>query len=223
MTAFKENIIPAKRNWLISVMALAALACNTKLCQANKSAPVTISPVIQDALSPLKPGQIKLEGFLGDKINLCIHNRITAQSIAELVEPFQQRNEVELWRCEFWGKWFTSAVAAYRYNHDPNSGAIVDKALKDLLATQTSDGYIGTYKDSAHLKGWDIWGRKYVLLGLLAYYDLTADSEVLVAACRHADHLLSEVGPGKANIVKLGRWQGMAASGVLEPTVLLYR
>ena len=68
-----------------------------------------------------------------------------------------------------------------------------------------------------------MWGRKYVLLGLLAYYDLTGNPDVLAAAQRHADYTISQIGPGKADIVTLGMWTGMAASSILEPMVLLYR
>lgn len=52
------------------------------------------------------------------------------------------------------------------------------------MATQSADGYIGTYPDSCHLGDWDIWGRKYVLLGLLAYYDQTKETVALEAARR---------------------------------------
>lgn len=189
---------------------------------AQASPPVPTARVA-DVLRPAPPGQVKLDGFLGDKIDTCIRHRIMAQSISDLIEPFQKRPEAYMWRCEFWGKWFTSAAAASQYTHDAQLRTIIDKAVADLLATQTANGYIGTYKDDAHLQHWDIWGRKYVLLGLLAYYDITGDSNVLDAAMRHADFLLTEVGPGKANIVEKGHWTGMAASSVLEPMVLLYR
>jgi len=179
--------------------------------------------VVEDAFRPVQPGYVKIKGLLGDKIDTCIRNRIAAQNIEELIEPFQKRSELKLWRCEFWGKWFTSAAAAYQYLQDRQLCTIVDKAVAELLATQTPNGYIGTYQDDAHLQGWDVWGRKYVLLGLLAYYDITADKNTLSAAVHHADFLLSEVGPGKADIVKLGHWNGMAASSILEPVMLLYR
>jgi DUF1680 family protein len=68
-----------------------------------------------------------------------------------------------------------------------------------------------------------VWGRKYVLLGLLAYYDLTGDKVVLEAAKRHADAVLAEIGPGNKDILSLGMWNGMAASSILEPIVVLYR
>ena len=91
------------------------------------------------------------------------------------------------------------------------------------MATQTPDGYIGTYKRSAELSNWDVWGRKYVLLGLLAYYDLTGDRKSLDAACREADYTMGQIGPGKADIVKVGWWTGLAPGSILEPIVLLYR
>lgn len=176
----------------------------------------------QDVFQPLPLAEQELHGFLGAKIDLCIKNRIMAQEPEQLIEPFRHRNETRWWQTEFWGKWFTSAVAAYQYNRNPELKKILDSAVRGLLATQTPDGYIGNYADDQHLEQWDIWGRKYTLLGLLAWYDLTGDNKVLRAARRLVDHLLTEVGAGKANIVKTGNYRGMPGSSILEPVVLLY-
>jgi len=70
----------------------------------------------------------------------------------------------------------------YTYEPTDEHRAVLDKAVRSLLATQTPDGYIGTYQPSVQMGGWDIWGRKYVLLGLLAYYDATGDRAALEAA-----------------------------------------
>jgi len=169
---------------------------------------------------PLK--DITLRGFLGERMALCIQNRILAQDISELIQPFQRREETRCWQTEFWGKWATSAVWAYRYTRNPNLKALLDRSVKSLIATQTADGYIGNYSVDSRLQQWDIWGRKYTLLGLLAYYDATADRSVLLSAVRLADHLLTELGPGKADIVKTGNYRGMASSSILEPMVFLY-
>lgn len=163
-----------------------------------------------------------MTGYLGRKIDLCIENRVKPQDIEHLVEPFRNRNETRLWQTEFWGKWITSAQWAYRYNGDPEMRTILDTATKKLIATQTSDGYIGNYPDDAHLQMWDIWGRKYCLLGLIGNYDITGDAATLDAARKLADHLMTEVGPGKADIVMTGNHRGMASTSVLEPIVLLY-
>jgi len=95
-------------------------------------------------------------------------------------------------------------------------------AVIKLLNTQTSDGYIGNYTDSKHLEQWDIWERKYCMLGLLSYYDLTQDPKSLQAARRVADHLIKELTDKKVNIVEKGNHRGMASTSVLEAIVLLY-
>lgn len=178
---------------------------------------------VHDALALLAPGAVHIGGHVGSQIDLSIRQRVAAQDVEELLRPFRERKDTRQWRSEFWGKWITSAIAAYRYTGDPKLRAIIDRAVKGLLATQSADGYIGTYPDGGHLQNWDVWGRKYTLLGLLAWYDVTGDRALVTAAQRHADFMLSEVGPGKASPFTNDMWGGMASSSVLEPTVLLYR
>ena len=48
------------------------------------------------------------------------------------------------------------------------------------------------------------------------------DKKALKAATLLADKLISQVGPGKVNIVKTGFYRGMPSSSVLEPIVYLY-
>jgi DUF1680 family protein len=177
---------------------------------------------VRDKMISFSPNDIKIEGYLGEKINLVIEKRIKNQDVEQLIEPFRHKNETHLWQSEFWGKWIQSAIASYDYNHDPEMLVIIHKAVNELLATQMPSGYIGNYSDSAQLQQWDIWGRKYTLLGLLAYYDLTGDKAALTGSCRLADNLLSQVGPGKVNIVKTGNYRGMPSSSILEPMVYLY-
>ena len=175
-----------------------------------------------DSVRLIPAEKVKIRGFWGDRIDLVISNRIKAQDIEHLVEPFRNRTETRLWQSEFWGKWFLSAAGAYEYSRDPELKAILDTAVRELAETQSADGYIGNYAPGSHLEQWDIWGRKYTLLGLLAYHDLTGDKQILQAAGKLADHLLGEVGPGKADIVQTGNYKGMASSSILEPIVLLY-
>ena len=176
-----------------------------------------------DVLQGWEPSKIQIKGYLGGKIDLCIGERIKKQDVQMLVDPFKTRKETNMWQTEFWGKWILSAIAAYDYNHDPEMLAIVRKAVSGLLATQTPDGYIGNYSPQAQLQHWDIWGRKYTMLGLLAYYDISGDKKALDASQKLADHLLTQVGLDHADIVKTGNYHGMPSSSILEPMVLLYR
>lgn len=180
----------------------------------------TIKPAKNDTLFPAQSASMK--GFVGEKLDASYQNRILAQDVNKLVEPFRNRTEDRCWQSEFWGKWFTSAVSAYHYRPEPQLKAKLDHAISSLLSTQTPDGYIGNYAENKQLEQWDIWGRKYSMLGLLAYYDLTKDKNTLLAARKLADHLIKELADKSALIVKKGNHHGMAASSVLEPICQLY-
>ena len=175
----------------------------------------------------LSPARTRFDGYLGGKIDLCIQNRLMAQDIERVVQPFRDKSDGKWgFKCEFWGKWFTAAAMGYSYSPTAAHREIIDRAVRELLLTQGADGYIGTYPDEFHLGDWDIWGRKYVLLGLLAYYDITKDPKVLEAVKSAADHLIREAGPESGvNIAGTGwiGWKGLAPCSVLEPVVLLYQ
>ncbi|RYY24920.1 MAG: hypothetical protein EOO04_12500 [Chitinophagaceae bacterium] len=155
---------------------------------------------------------VQINGFVGEKLTNASVNRVFAQDVNRLVEPFRHRDEARCWQTEFWGKWFTSAVLAYKYQPTPASKAMLDHAVADLLATQSADGYIGNYKAANLLDQWDIWGRKYCMLGLLDYYDITKDKKTLAAASKLADNLLNDLAARGDTIVTKGNHRGMAAS-----------
>ena len=180
-----------------------------------------------DKLTHAVPGSVQIGGRLGEKLELALTNRVMAQDLERIIKPFESRTEENSghWRCEYWGKWFTSAALGYAYEPTPEHRAVIDRGVGELIATQTPDGYIGTYKTNKHLGIWDVWGRKYTLLGLLADYDLTGNQAALAAARRVADHLIREAPPGKTNLSENGikELKGLASSSILEPVVLLYQ
>lgn len=186
-----------------------------------------IAPLRPDGLSPAVPGTVAFHGWLGDRIAECIDQRVSAQSLEPILKPFRERLEHDGsgWRCEYWGKWMTSAVLAAGIHPGEPVLDIVKRGAAGLLATQDPDGYIGTYTPDTRLGIWDVWGRKYVLLGLLAVHGLTGDTAVLDAARRVADHLIAEVSHAGVRLPDTGIdvLTGLAPSSILEPMVLLYR
>lgn len=178
-----------------------------------------------DVFRPPDAGAVRIEGRLGVKLDQCITNRVLAQQIEPLIKPYRDKAEVGSgdWRCEYWGKWFTSLALADACQPTPATRAKLEAATQALLATVAPDGYLGTRLPEHRLKGWDVWGRKYALLGILACYDRTGDAAALDAARRHLDTLLAQTGPGQVNIADVGEHKGLAASSILEPTVLLYQ
>lgn len=177
---------------------------------------------VQDRLSPVF--SVRMNGTVGDRLNASYENRILAQDVDRLISIFkvQNRTETRMWQSEFWGKWFTSAVLAYRYKPEPRLKKVLDYAVNGLIATQTPNGYIGNYDNKHLLEQWDVWGRKYCMLGLLDYYDLTGDKKSLKAAVKLADNLMDDLAKSDGILVTKGNYRGMAASSVLEPIALLY-
>jgi DUF1680 family protein len=180
--------------------------------------------VAVDRLRPLAPGAVQFTGPLQDKLERCVDHRLLAQDVQVLVTPYRTKTEVGEgdWRCEYWGKWFTALALADAYQPHSTVAGLRDYGTAELLKTAAPDGYLGTREPENRLQGWDVWGCKYALLGLMADYDRTGDKKVLHAACRHADVLIAELGPGKTNIEDVGMWNGLPSSSVLEPIVLLY-
>ena len=178
---------------------------------------------VSDKMNLIGYSNVKLYGYVGSRLDSCIKNRITQQDFEIFVAPFRLKEEKIFWQTEFWGKWITSAMPAYEYNHDLALKQKIDSAVVGLLRTQEPNGYIGNYKPDAHLRAWDVWGRKYTMLGLIGYFDLTGNKDALAAAARVADHLMTEVGPGKRDIYTTGLFTGLPSSSNLEPIVLLYR
>lgn len=212
---------------LVIALTVYASGDQSKKSEKTENPIHTKHPAI-DKFTPLPAGSLQLNGFMGNKIDLCIDNRVMKQSIDDFVMPFVVRDEPRWgWRGEFWGKWYTSAMLGYTYRPNESTRQKIDRGATGLLKTQTEDGYIGTSPYEDRINGnWDIWGRKYVLLGLIAYYDETGSEEVLEAAIRHADRLIYEVGPDSGNnISETGwvGWKGLASSSVLEPISLLYQ
>ncbi len=168
-------------------------------------------------------GDIKLGGYVGKRIDDCITTRVVGQDVDHITQPFTHKNDTASWQTEFWGKWVQGAIASYRYNHDKALYDKIKKSVDQIISTQQPDGYIGNYAPEYHLAQWDVWGRKYTALGLLSWYNLTGDKKALEAASKLIDHLMTEVGPGHADIAKVGNYHGMAASSVLEPVIYLYK
>jgi hypothetical protein len=97
---------------------------------------------VKDWLTPAAPGSVRIGGRLGVKLDLCVKNRLLAQDPEPLVAPYRLKSETggADWRCEYWGKWFTSLALADAYDSTPDTCELRDQAAKALMATAAPDG-----------------------------------------------------------------------------------
>ena len=74
------------------------------------------------------------------------------------------------WRGEFFGKMMRGACMTYQYTKNQRLYDLLQATVLDMLETQDALGRFSTYTVEAEFNGWDMWSRKYVLLGLLHFY-----------------------------------------------------
>jgi len=133
------------------------------------------------------------------------------------------------WRCEYWGKVMRGACMIQKLTADDTLYNIIDETVRDMLTTQDDLGRFSTYSVEKEWSGWDLWGRKYVLLGFIYFLDICRDNalreEIIAALTRHVDYIIAHIGDGegKTPIYKATtHWLGINSSSILEPVVLLY-
>ena len=182
------------------------------------------SAAVGDAASP---GNVRLKGYLGDRLEQMLANHVMATDVDYITAPFLEKSERHgWWQTEFWGKWMHSAVPFQTYTGSAKLKASLDRGIATMLSSQEPSGYIGNYPDELRCgEGWDVWGMKYTMLGLLHYYDATEDAKTLEAAKRVCDYVIGEIGPGGRRgreLWQTGNWSGFASSSILEPVVWLY-
>lgn len=149
---------------------------------------------------------------------------------SRFIEVFRSREDAgdHGWRGEYFGKMMRGACLTYRYCPNDRLYALLERTVRDLLATADENGRIATYPPDHEFVGWDVWCRKYVLVGCLHFYGICKDealrAEILAAMDRHLTYIESKIGDGKTPITDTSEWYGgMNASSILEAVVELYK
>lgn len=177
-----------------------------------------------DALLPVPAADVRIGGYLGQRLDRNLHGILRHKDEDALLEPFRKRGpDQSAWIGEHAGKWLSAASWMYAYARDEQMLAKLQRVAGGLMAAQMADGYLGTYAEKDRWTSWDVWIHKYNLLGLLDYYDATADVRALEACRKMGDLLARTFGPGGRDLVKAGEHLGMAATSILQPILILYR
>ncbi|MDE6398392.1 MAG: glycoside hydrolase family 127 protein, partial [Clostridiales bacterium] len=148
----------------------------------------------------------------------------------KFVKVFTDRSDIadDGWRCEYWGKMMRGACMTYAYTQSQELYKVLTAATEGLLKTQDDCGRISGYDVEHEFRGWDVWGRKYVLAGLEYFYEICRDEKlkenIMRAMRRQADYITEKIGDGKIRITDTSEWWGGVNScTVLEPIIQLYK
>ena len=174
---------------------------------------------------------MSLHGVFSDSVRFIERNQLCDVNLwQKFVDQFRVRvdSETGLWRCEYWGKMMRGACMIQRYTKDDGFYRIIEGAVRDMLTTQDELGRFSSYNVDKEFTSWDLWGRKYVMLGFMYFLEICRDEELaktIVEAVRlHADYIVERIGEGKIDITKATRnWKGLNSCSILEPMVKFYR
>ncbi len=161
------------------------------------------------------------------------------------VEDFQLLDEVEWtrfvqqfkiysdtdngWRGEYWGKMMRGAAFTYSYTKNPKLYDALKNTVEDMLLAMDELGRISSYPLDKELTGWDMWCRKYVLLGMQYFVEICTDehlnARIVDSMIKQVDYIMSKVGDAEDKTIitcTSNFWRGVNSSSILEPIVRLY-
>ncbi len=176
---------------------------------------------------------LKFNGWLDESLNVITDMQLRDADMWRLfVEQFRTNPDIvdAGWRGEFWGKMMRGACFVYGYSKDKALYDVLKESVADMLTAQDDLGRISTYTVEKEFDGWDLWSRKYVLLGLEYFIEICDEDEfkaqIIDCMKKQVDYLCSKIGwtsEGKLLITRLTRhWRGLNSSSILEPIVRLY-
>ncbi len=178
-------------------------------------------------------GQTITKGFPGDMIKYTIDRQFLDESLWKLtVEQFRTKPDGKDggWRGEFWGKLMRAACLTYKATGSAKLYAEITESIKDMLTTQEKNGRFSTYDLKYEFNGWDMWSRKYAMLGFLYYIDICKNKalvkKITKALKKHADYVMKKVGKGRGKVEiydTTTSYGGMNSCSILESFVKLFK
>ena len=176
--------------------------------------------------------EFDFNGFIGKTIKYIEEFQFLNPALWErFVQQFREDADFEGgWRGEYWGKSMRGAALVYSCTRNPELYKAMTDTVESILKAQDKDGRISSYASSHEFEAWDLWGRKYVLLGMQYFLEICEDEDlykrIVSSMCTQVDYIMTKIGykeDGKKPITSATRhWRGLNSSSILEPVVRLY-
>ena len=146
------------------------------------------------------------------------------------VQQFREDADFDAgWRGDFWGKMMRGASLVCDYTGDEELYQILKTTILDMIASADESGRISSYAPNHEFDGWDLWSRKYVLLGMEYFLEICKEEslkeQIIHSMRRQADYIIKYIGDGEGQkpiTMATRHWRGLNSSSILEPMVWLY-
>lgn len=171
--------------------------------------------------------KFEVGGVIGDYLANVSQQWLRIAPLANpgMLEMFRDRDrkpyrDLVPWAGEFAGKYLTAAAEVLRLTADAQLLELLRRFVGELISLQASDGYLGPWPREYRLanrapnvmnakgevlENWDTWGLYHIMMGLMAWQEVSRDEQALAAACRIADLLCRRFsGDARPRLVELG-------------------
>ena len=166
------------------------------------------------------------KGYLKEYLRIVRKEQLLDEELwAKFVLQFQNKTDTDDmgWRGEFWGKVMRGACSVYSYAPCKKLYSVLTNTVKALLALE-NNGNISSYSKETEFTGWDLWGRKYVLVGLLYYYNICKNQKlrnrILKVVDKNVFYIIKHIGNGeeqKGILEATHIWGGANVSTIIVP------
>lgn len=176
---------------------------------------------VQDRFVPAPSARQRIGGLLGERLKLTLGGNLLNGNEGALLAGLQNRSAQASQISAYIGRFLHAASNTWAYTGEQRLKDTMDRLVRALIAAQLPDGYLALSNGDPRWSIEDLWGHKYVLVGLLSYYQVTGDRPALDAARKIGDLLTRVFSLGK--IFRSDTQSALAAASVLEPACALYR
>ncbi len=172
------------------------------------------------------------EGYIGELLDFIREHQLLRKELWErFIEPFRTAADGDGgWRGEFWGKMMRGACFVLSAKRDERLYAILKRSVAEMIGSADTTGRISSYPVSREMTSWDLWCRKYVMLGMQYFFELCDDEafrqEIIASLLRQLDAITAKVGDREKGLIPITEtgnpWRGLNSSSILEPVMRLY-
>jgi DUF1680 family protein len=180
----------------------------------------------------LTPGSLNYQGIMEELVEFINNEQLLNRDLwAIFVDQFVIKDDStdEFWRGEFWGKMMRGACLCYQYENNEKLYEVLEETVENMLKAQDELGRFSTYTVETEFRGWDMWGRKYIMTSMIHFYRICKNEDlkqrIIAALSRHADYIIEHVGEeeGKISICETSQWWlGINSCSICETFVGLY-
>jgi len=189
------------------------------------------TPSFSKDYSKIKPtfkyihaGKTKLTGgVLYDRYSKNIENLYLKIDKDQLVRVFDETHSGGFAEPEFVGQYFSIGKLLYQVTGNKEIYARNENLVASVITGQRKDGYLGTYRPGFEFSSYSIWNQKFMIQGLVSYFEMTKDEKALIAATHVADYIANAyLNSDTLNLLDAMN-EGIQNATILDEITRLYR